>query len=358
MSFDQKLTNISDRFRDIENSLNSGDVSGAELVKLNKEYSRLNEIMPMVRAYFQTKQAIADATEMMNDPEMRAFASDELYAAKSKLPELEQELQVALLPRDEADDRSVIIEIRAGVGGDEAGLFAADLFNQYKSYALNHGWRVEVMDENPMSLNGFKEIVFRILGEGAFAKLKFESGIHRVQRVPETEASGRIHTSAASVAVMPEAEDIDVTINDKDLRIDTYRAGGAGGQHVNKTDSAVRITHIPTGIVVQSQDERSQIQNRARAMTILRAKLYEKQRMDQANERDANRKTQVGSGDRSEKIRTYNFPEQRVTDHRIKLTLYKLDDILAGGPALDQMIDAMTAAHQLELLANINHEQL
>lgn len=356
MSLKQKLNDIKQHFDSISKSIMNPDLSSAEIVKLNKEYSRLNEIMPVVNEYFSTEQAIIDANEMLKDPEMKDFAAEELHKAKDRLPELEQELKILLLPKDEADDRSAIIEIRAGVGGDEAGLFAGDLFRQYSSYAERKGWKIEILDVNPISLNGYKEIVFRVIGNGVYERLKFESGIHRVQRVPETEASGRIHTSAVSVAVMPEAEEVDVHIEEKDLRIDIFRASGAGGQHVNKTDSAVRITHIPTGIVVQSQDERSQIQNRQSAMAVLRAKLYEKEREELASKRDQSRRQIVGSGDRSEKIRTYNFPESRVTDHRIKLTLYKLDDILAGGIALDQMIDALITAHQLELLSATNEE--
>ena len=263
-------------------------------------------------------------------------------------------LQIALLPRDSADDNSAIVEIRAGVGGEESALFAGDLFRQYQSYAMRHGWQIEIIEENATSLRGYKEIIFKVNGVGAYARLKFESGIHRVQRVPETEAAGRIHTSAASVAVMPEAKDIDVVIDEKDIRIDIFRASGAGGQHVNKTDSAIRITHFPTGIVVTCQNERSQLQNKATAMAVLRSRLYEKQRSEQMNASNASRRSMVGSGDRSEKIRTYNFPEQRVTDHRIKLTLYKLDDILAGGEGLDEMIDALISADQLERLANMD----
>jgi len=353
MIVEQKLKDIQTRAAEIETQMNSGSVSGDELTKLSKEYSRLNEILPLVNEYFHTKQGIADATEMEHDPELHAIAAEQLTELNHALPEIERKLQIALLPRDAADDNSVIMEIRAGVGGEESALFAGDLFNQYKSYALRHGWKIEIIEENPTSLHGYKEVVFKIDGVGAYARMKFESGIHRVQRVPETEAGGRIHTSAASVAVMPEAKDIDVVIDDKDIRIDIFRASGAGGQHVNKTDSAIRITHFPSGIVVTCQNERSQFQNKATAMAVLRSKLYEKQRMEQMNASNASRRSMVGSGDRSEKIRTYNFPEQRVTDHRIKLTLYKLDDILAGGAALDEMIDALIAADQLEQLANL-----
>ncbi len=353
MVIDDKLKDIQSRAAEISEQMNSGAVSGDELTKLSKEYSELNEILPLVNEYFAIKQGIDDANEMLNDAELKTIAAEQLDELKHKLPDVERQLQIALLPRDEADDNSVIMEIRAGVGGEESALFAGDLYNQYKSYALRHGWKTEIVDENPTSLHGYKEIIFKIDGAGAYARLKFESGIHRVQRVPETEAGGRIHTSAASVAVMPQAQDIDIVIDDKDIRIDVFRASGAGGQHVNKTDSAVRITHFPTGIVVTCQNERSQFQNKATAMAVLRSKLYEKQRTEQVNASNSARKTMVGSGDRSEKIRTYNFPEQRVTDHRIKLTLYKLDDILAGGPALDEMIDALIAADQLERLANL-----
>lgn len=354
MVIDDKLKEIQVRASEIETQMNSGAVEGVELTKLSKEYSRLSEILPLITEYFQIKQGISDANELLHDDELKSIASEQLVELSHKLPEVEKKLQIALLPRDEADDNSVIMEIRAGVGGEESALFAGDLYNQYKSYALRKGWKVEVIEENPTSLHGYKEIIFKIDGVGAYARMKFESGIHRVQRVPETEAGGRIHTSAASVAVMPEAKDIDVVIDEKDIRIDVFRASGAGGQHVNKTDSAVRITHFPTGIVVTCQNERSQIQNKIAAMSVLRSKLYEMQREAQVNASNASRKTMVGSGDRSEKIRTYNFPEQRVTDHRIKLTLYKLDDILAGGAALDEMIDALITADQLERLASLN----
>lgn len=353
MIIEQKLKDIQARANDIANQMNSGEASGEELTRLSKEYSRLGEILPLIDEYFQTTRGIADATEMLHDAEMHSIASEQLAELNHVLPEIERRLQIALLPRDDADDNSVIMEIRAGVGGEESALFAGDLYNQYKSYALRQGWKVEVVEENATSLRGYKEIIFKIDGAGAYGRMKFESGIHRVQRVPETEAGGRIHTSAASVAVMPEAKDIDVVIDDKDIRIDIFRASGAGGQHVNKTDSAIRITHFPTGIVVTCQNERSQLQNKISAMAVLRSKLYEKQRMEQMSASNASRKSMVGSGDRSEKIRTYNFPEQRVTDHRIKLTLYKLDDILAGGAGLDEMIDALIAADQLEQLASM-----
>ena len=351
MIIEQKLLDIQARAKDIETKMNSGEVSGDELTKLSKEYSQLSEVLPLIDKYLQTVQGIKDAKEMLNDAELKSIAEEQLDELNHTLPDLERDLQIALLPRDAADDNSAIVEIRAGVGGEESALFAGDLYNQYKSYALRKGWKIEVIEENATSLHGYKEIIFKIDGVGAYARMKFESGIHRVQRVPETEAGGRIHTSAASVAVMPEAKDIDVVIDDKDIRIDIFRASGAGGQHVNKTDSAIRITHFPTGIVVTCQNERSQLQNKATAMAVLRSRLYEKQRNEQMNASNASRRSMVGSGDRSEKIRTYNFPEQRVTDHRIKLTLYKLDDILAGGEGLDEMIDALISADQLERLA-------
>ncbi len=351
MIIEQKLLDIKSRAKDIETKMNSGEVSGDELTKLSKEYSQLGEVLPLIDKYLQTQSGIKDATEMLNDPELKEIAVEQLDELNHQLPDIERDLQIALLPRDAADDNSVIMEIRAGVGGEESALFAGDLFNQYKSYALRRGWKIEIIEENATSLHGYKEVIFKIDGVGAYARMKFESGIHRVQRVPETEAGGRIHTSAASVAVMPEAKDIDVVIDDKDIRIDIFRASGAGGQHVNKTDSAIRITHFPTGIVVTCQNERSQLQNKATAMAVLRSRLYEKQRTEQMNASNASRRSMVGSGDRSEKIRTYNFPEQRVTDHRIKLTLYKLDDILAGGEGLDEMIDALISADQLERLS-------
>lgn len=351
MVIESKLRDIQHRAAEIAEQMNSGAVTGDELSKMAREYSRLNELLPLIDEYFQTVQGIADAKEMQSDAELRDIATEQLVELNHRLPDVERKLQIALLPRDAADDNSVIMEIRAGVGGEESALFADDLYNQYKSYALRKGWKIEVIEENPTSLHGYKEIVFKIDGVGAYARMKFESGIHRVQRVPETEAGGRIHTSAASVAVMPEAKEIDVVIEDKDIRIDVFRASGAGGQHVNKTDSAIRITHFPSGIVVTCQNERSQFQNKASAMAVLRSKLYEKQRLEQQNASNSSRRSMVGSGDRSEKIRTYNFPEQRVTDHRIKLTLYKLDDILAGGDALDEMIDALISADQLERLA-------
>ena len=348
---EQKLNDLLEQERRLAEKMNAGGLDGAEIEKLAREYAKIGKITPIVHEYTRAKNALADAEAMLSDPEMRDLANEQLSEIKALLPTIEERLQVALLPKDDADDKSAIVEIRAGVGGDEAALFAGDLYNQYINYAARHGWRVENIQETAISLHGYKEIIFKIQGLGVYERLKFEGGIHRVQRVPETEASGRIHTSAASVAVMPEAEEIDVKINDADLKIDVYRSGGAGGQSVNTTDSAVRITHVPTGIVVTCQNERSQIQNKATAMGILRAKLYEKERGEQQSSRDNLRGSMVGSGDRSEKIRTYNFPEQRVTDHRIKMTIYKLAELMNGGAALDEIIDALIAHDQLERLS-------
>ncbi len=323
-------------------------------IALSRELAGLADIAATIRAYrAQTKEA-AGLEDIMADAasgsDIRALAEEELGEVRGRLARLEQELRIALLPRDAADEKSAILEIRAGTGGDEAGLFAGDLFRMYQRYAELKGWRVEILSASEGALGGFKEIVAQIAGRGAFARLKFESGTHRVQRVPETETQGRIHTSAATVAVLPEAEDVDVDINEADLKIDTMRAQGAGGQHVNKTESAVRITHLPTGTIVFVQDERSQHKNRARAMTLLRSRIFEVERQKKEAERAANRRAQVGSGDRSERIRTYNFPQGRLTDHRIHLTLYKLDKVMMG-EALDEVIDALITEHQARLLA-------
>jgi peptide chain release factor 1 len=307
-----------------------------------------------VKAYRGVAAELADLDTMIADaatePEMRAIASAEIPVLEAKRLALEQEIRTALLPKDAMDERNVILEIRGGTGGDEAAIFAGDLFRMYERYASQHGWKSEIVSASEGTAGGFKEIIAEIRGRGAFAKLKFESGVHRVQRVPQTEASGRVHTSAATVAVLPEVEDVDVAINDTDLRIDTMRSGGAGGQHVNKTESAVRITHIPSGIVVVMQEERSQHRNRAKAMALLRAKLYDAERQRQDAARAAERRGQVGSGDRSERIRTYNFPQARVTDHRINQTLYKLPQVMEG-EALDEIIDALVTEHQAALLA-------
>ncbi|MCZ8376438.1 MAG: peptide chain release factor 1 [Beijerinckiaceae bacterium] len=326
----------------------------AEIIPLSREAAQLGPVVEAIGAYRQIVQELADARVMLEDggldEAMRALALEEKTALEEKRDQLAQEIRIALLPRDMADDKSVILEVRAGTGGDEAALFAGDLFRMYARYAELRGWKVEISSESEGTVGGYKEIIAEIRGDGAYARLKFESGVHRVQRVPNTEASGRIHTSAATVAVLPLAEEVDVAINEADLRIDTMRAGGAGGQHVNKTESAVRITHIPSGVVVVVQDERSQHKNRARAMSILRTRLFdlERQRLDSL--RAADRKAQLGSGDRSERIRTYNFPQGRVTDHRINLTLYKLEAVIEGG-ALDELIAALITDHQARLLA-------
>jgi peptide chain release factor 1 len=347
---EERLAQISHRFSELEARLASGQLEGDAFVAASRDYAELEPVARAAHEVREMRAEIAELAALTEDPEMHAIAEEELAVLRKALPEAEHRLAIALLPRDEADARPAMLEIRAGTGGDEAALFAADLFRMYEAYAADQGWKVEVMEMNASDLGGFKEIVAQVSGTGVFAKLKFESGVHRVQRVPVTESGGRIHTSAATVAVLPEPTEVDVQIEDKDLRIDIYRASGAGGQHVNKTDSAVRITHMPTGIVVAMQDERSQHRNRAKAMTVLRARLYEKMR-DEAHgvEADA-RKAMVGSGDRSERIRTYNFPQGRVTDHRIGLTLHKLDEILAG-PGLGELVDALIAEDQAKRLA-------
>ena len=321
-------------------------------VKRSREFAELEPVIAAIKAYRAVNAEIADVEAMINgsDSEMRKLAEAEKPELEERREALEKQIGLALVPKDAMDDRNVILEIRAGTGGDEAALFAGDLFRMYERYAASRGWKVEIMSASEGTKGGFKEIIAEIRGRGAFARLKFESGVHRVQRVPDTEASGRIHTSAATVAVLPEVEDVDIEINDADLRIDTMRAGGAGGQHVNKTESAIRITHIPSNIAVVVQEERSQHKNRAKAMAVLRARLYDMERTKRDSERAAARRGQVGSGDRSERIRTYNFPQGRVTDHRINLTLYKLPEVMAG-EGLDELIDALVTQHQAELLA-------
>jgi peptide chain release factor 1 len=341
------------RHAELGAALSATGLSGAEFARLSKEYSELGPIVGGIENLRRTEAelaAAAEMAEMADDSEMKALADDEVEALRERLPELELKVKLSLLPKDEDDERNAILEIRAGTGGDEAALFAADLFRMYQRYAALRGWRFELLDLSETGIGGFKEAVASITGRDVFARLKYESGVHRVQRVPETEASGRIHTSAATVAVLPEAEEVDVAIADKDLRIDVFRASGPGGQSVNTTDSAVRITHLPTGLVVIQQDEKSQHKNKARAMKVLRARLYEQERQALAATRAADRKSQVGSGDRSERIRTYNFPQGRVTDHRINLTLYKIDKILSG-EALDEIVDALTAADRAAKLA-------
>ena len=344
-----RIEDILKRFEALEQALASG-VSGDEYVRLSREYAELEPVAKKARELRAALDEVAELESLADDPELGEMARAEMAALKERIPELERALQVLLLPRDAADEKGVILEIRAGTGGEEAALFAADLFRMYQRYAQARGWQVEVLSASETELGGYREIIAAMRGRGAYARLKYESGVHRVQRVPETEAGGRIHTSAATVAVLPEAEEVDVHIDEKDLRIDVFRASGAGGQHVNTTDSAVRITHLPTGIVVTQQSERSQHKNRAKAMQVLRARLYELQRREQQEKRAAERRGQIGSGDRSERIRTYNFPQGRVTDHRINLTLYKLDEVLAG-EALDEIIEPLIAEEQARMLA-------
>ncbi|MDH5797264.1 MAG: peptide chain release factor 1 [Paracoccaceae bacterium] len=343
----ERLQQITERFEYLEAKMSQG---GGDIAALGREYAELRPVVEKIAAYRQLMNDIAETEEMLADPEMKALAEEELPELKSRRPDVEQDLQIALLPKDSADARPAIIEIRPGTGGDEAALFAGDLLRMYQRYAESKGWRFAIIELSESELGGIKEVVANVQGEGVFARLKYESGVHRVQRVPETESGGRIHTSAATVAVLPEAQEVDIDIPTTDIRIDTMRASGAGGQHVNTTDSAVRITHIPSGIVVTSS-EKSQHQNRAIAMQVLRARLYDLERQKADDERAAARKSQVGSGDRSERIRTYNFPQGRMTDHRINLTLYKLDQILQGD--LDEVIDALISDHQATLLAEM-----
>ena len=346
---DDRLEQIVQRFQFLEAKMNEG-ASGDEIASLGREYSELRPVVEQIAAYRQLSEDLAEAQEMLADPDMRALAEEELPLLKARFPDAQRALQLTLLPKDAADLRPAIIEIRPGTGGEEAALFAGDLLRMYQRHAETNGWRFDIIEENQTELGGIKEVVAHVKGEGVFARLKYESGVHRVQRVPTTESGGRIHTSAATVAVLPEAEDVDVEIASGDLRIDTMRSSGAGGQHVNTTDSAVRITHLPTGLVVTSS-EKSQHRNREIAMQVLKARLFdlERQRVDDA--RSADRKSQVGSGDRSERIRTYNFPQGRMTDHRINLTLYKLDQVMAGD--LDETINALTADSQARQLAEM-----
>lgn len=350
----EKLAKVLDRFDAVQAEMNA-DVSPDRFVALSKEFAELQPVAEAARGLDEARRAEQDAKEMLNDPEMAEMAREELDALAETLPKLEQEMQILLLPKDAADELNVILEVRAGTGGDEAALFAGDLYRMYERYAQSQGWKVEPVSISAGDVGGFKEITASISGKGVFAKLKFESGVHRVQRVPTTESGGRIHTSAATVAVLPEPEEVDIEIEDKDIRIDVFRASGAGGQHVNTTDSAVRITHLPTGLVVQQQDEKSQHKNKAKALKILRARLYDAERERAAKERADDRKGQVGSGDRSERIRTYNFPQGRVTDHRINLTLHKLDKIIEGD-GLAELIDALIAEDQAARLAALGEE--
>ena len=347
----ERLQQIAHRFSELEARLASGTLEGEAFVAASRDYA---ELEPVARAAEEVRTMRGELAELERlddaDPDMKALAEEEIMRLRNELPEAERALAIAMLPRDSADARPAMLEIRAGTGGDEAALFAADLFRMYEKFAAEQGWRVETISMSASDIGGLKEVVANIAGTGVFAKLKFESGVHRVQRVPVTESGGRIHTSAATVAVLPEPSEVEVHIEDKDLRIDIYRASGAGGQHVNKTDSAVRMTHLPTGIVVAMQDERSQHRNRDKAMQVLRARIYEKKRDEAHGAEAAARKAMVGSGDRSERIRTYNFPQGRVTDHRIGLTLHKLEEVLAG-PGLAELVDALIAEDEAKRLA-------
>lgn len=351
----EKLVRLVDRFEAIQAEMAS-DLSPDDYVRLSKEYAELTPVVDVIKAMNATTSEIADLEELLadedTDAEMREMAEPELLALKGSLPDKERQLSIILLPKDAADEKSAILEVRAGTGGDEASLFAGDLFRMYSRYADLMGWKVEVMSASEGDVGGFKEVIASVTGAGVFRHLKFESGVHRVQRVPDTESGGRIHTSAATVAVLPEAEELDLVIEDKDLRVDIFRASGPGGQSVNTTDSAVRITHLPSGIVVSQQDEKSQHKNRAKAMKVLRSRVYELERGKLDAERAENRKGQVGSGDRSERIRTYNFPQGRLTDHRINLTLYKLDRVIAGD-ALEEVIEPLIAEDQASRLADL-----
>ena len=355
MSLDENLNRVLSRYDELQALMSAEEAPAAdEIARLSKEFS---DLTPVVQAVNELKSArdeafdLAVMVEAEEDVELRELANVELQELKGRVPELERQVQLMLLPKDEVDSKDAILEVRAGTGGDEAALFAADLFRMYQRYAETRGWKFELMSANEIGIGGYKEVVASVTGKEVFLRLKFESGVHRVQRVPVTESGGRIHTSAATVAVMPEAEEVDVDVDEKDLRIDVFRASGPGGQSVNTTDSAVRITHIPTGIVVSQQDEKSQHKNKAKAMRVLRARLYEVERAAKDAERAEVRRSQVGSGDRSERIRTYNFPERRVTDHRINLTLHQLDKMLDGD--LDEVVDALLMDDQARQLSEL-----
>lgn len=354
-----RLEQISQRLIEVDALLAEPDAANDmdRFRKLSRERAEIDPVVMLFRSYEATEADLQTATEMMSDPELRDMAQEELDTAKARIEELEEQLQLQLLPKDPDDGRSVFLEVRAGTGGDESAIFSGDLFRMYSRYAEQKGWKVEMMSENASEMGGYREVIARIDGEGVYGRLKYESGAHRVQRVPETESQGRVHTSACTVAVLPEADEVsDVVLNPADLRIDTFRASGAGGQHINKTDSAVRVTHIPTGIVAECQDDRSQHKNKARAMSVLAARINDIQRQEQQQKEAAERKSLVGTGDRSERIRTYNYPQGRVTDHRINLTLYKLAQIMEG--SLDELTGALIAERQAELLAALGDDSL
>ncbi|HET6592561.1 MAG TPA: peptide chain release factor 1 [Xanthomonadales bacterium] len=356
-SMQDRLRNVAGRYEEVGLLLSEPEVFSNQnrFRELSMEYAQLEPLARSWRRWQEASRALGDARQMLEegDPELRAMAREELASSEQRMESLEQEIQLLLLPKDPHDDNNIFLEVRAGTGGDEAAIFAGDLFRMYQKYTERRGWDMEVFSYSEGEHGGFKEIIVRIAGQGAYSRFKFESGTHRVQRVPETESQGRIHTSACTVAILPEAEEVEeIDINPADLRVDTFRASGAGGQHVNKTDSAIRITHLPSGIVVECQDERSQHKNRARALSLLQARLLEQEQSRQQSEIAQSRRLQVGSGDRSQRIRTYNYPQGRVTDHRINLTLYKLDDILAGD--LDALIDPLIGEHQADLLAAVS----
>lgn len=353
MALIDKLQTIKRRHEELAGLMASPNLSGADMVKFSREYSDLSPVVEVVNAYESALAEQKDLKEMLSDPDMKEMAEADIQRLHEEIPNLETQIRLALIPKDSADEKNAILEIRAGTGGDEAALFAADLFVMYKGYAAQQGWKLEVVEASESDIGGYKEIIAEVRGASVFSRLKFESGVHRVQRVPKTETQGRVHTSAATVAVLPEAEDVDIQINDGDLRIDTFRSQGAGGQHVNTTDSAVRVTHIPTGIAVAIQENKSQHKNKERAMSLLKTKLYDMERQKLDEERAASRKGQVGSGDRSERIRTYNYPQSRISDHRINLTSHNMDGILAG-EGLDEIIEALIADNQAAKLANLD----
>ena len=346
----EKLEAIEKRFEELNEMLQDSEVTSntENYIKLTKEYSELSELVEKYREYKKYKEQLGEAEELLKDPEMKELAQMDYEEAKDILPEIEEQLKIMLIPKDPNDNKNIVCEIRAGAGGDEAALFAATLYRMYQMYAERKGFKIEIINENETGLGGYKEITFLVNGKGAYSRFKFESGTHRVQRVPDTESSGRIHTSTATVAVLPEAEDVEVDFNMNDVRVDTFRASGAGGQHVNKTSSAIRLTHIPTGIVVECQNERSQLQNKETAIKVLKTKLYELEQEKKNSEIAKERKSQVGSGDRSEKIRTYNYPQGRITDHRIGMTIYQFENFLNGD--LDEMIDSLIAIDRAEKL--------